>query len=158
MDKLVRITASILASPDLNEDEIEQKVLELSNDALLARRLIDWIPEIFGYVMILRGYEISPPDKFFAKNKSGEWEAFEFKLEPCLEPAFRLASELFYAEDKEAFNRIFCLSSTFGLLKQVLEAGGEVKDTEFKALTMVGIPAEFYRSKKKSWLRSLFNF
>ena len=156
VDVLVRKTAELLADSNLQDNELEQKVLEYTKDASLARRLIDWIPEIFGFVLVKHCWNLTLPKTFSAQNRRGEWESFEFKMEPCIPAAFNLATELFHSGDRSAFGRIAQRSSVLDSANRAANAGEDLDGAEFGSLSMLGIPAEFYRGKKAPWLKSLF--
>ena len=94
-DELILQTIDILATANISDAEIETRVAALSPDAMTARRLVDWIPEAFGLVLIFHWPDGPTPSKTFsARDKDGNWHNFECNREPIFGPALRIGAEL----------------------------------------------------------------
>lgn len=106
MDELVRLTAKLLADADRSDQVLEQKVLALTNDAVLSRRMIDWIPEIYALVLATHAWNLRVPNTLRAKNRNGAWEDFAFDREPCVPSDFKLATQHYHSGEREAFGRV----------------------------------------------------
>ena len=74
-ENLVQAAIGILGNPDLSDDDIEHQVGELAQDAMLARRLIDVIPEAFGLIFVSHfksAETMELPSTFSAKDAQGD--------------------------------------------------------------------------------------
>lgn len=73
---LVEAAIGVLGNPDLKGDEIEARVLALAGgDAMLARRLIDVVPEGFGLVLVSHvesAATLQLPTGFSVQDAAGE--------------------------------------------------------------------------------------
>lgn len=70
IEQLQRAIA-ILGSDNITETEVDAKISELVHDPVLAQRLISWIPEVFGLVLVSHLGKVHLPTTFSAKASGG---------------------------------------------------------------------------------------
>ncbi len=150
LDDKVRIVISILASDDMTEDAIESAVLAEVRDPMLARRLIDWIPEAFGIVTVSHMGRIGIPATFKAKTKQGGWREFPLDVEPILLCALKRAQQMYHDGPRHLFAPLASRSSTMAVVNKALNEGSSLDGAQLGAPRMLGIPAEFYAPVKRS--------
>ncbi|UXI69005.1 hypothetical protein [Tahibacter amnicola] len=144
LQTLVRQTIPILADANAGRADIEARVLALAGDAALARRLIDWIPEPFGMVLVAHLGDLRFAKTFKAQNAAGEWIEFPLEAEPIFQHALILASALCHNGPQEVFQAVALKSSVVPAVNKALQAGQKLADGTFGATRMLGIPAETY--------------
>lgn len=133
-----------MGSEGIDDDDVETRVAALVQDPMLARRLIDWLPEAFGIVLISHMGTVTSPDTFSAKNKSGEWVQFDLKAEPIFELATRLAMRIFHEGPRSTFSNIVGRSALLAAASRGLDDGESLDGASLGGLAMLGIPAEVY--------------
>lgn len=155
--ELVEQAVSILGRTGITNDEIESEVLSLAQDKMLARRLIDWIAEAFG--MVLVGHissEIILPTTFSAKNAKGKWFEFKFAEEPIFVEAIKIAQRIHHAGPQELFLNIASRGSMTNTVSNALNAGANLNGAVLSGPALIGIPAETYPAPPKSIWSRLF--
>lgn len=124
-------------------DEIEAQVLEWTGDTIVARRLIDWVPEAFGFVALSHMKQLTLDTTFQAQSGSGDWLQFDFESEPVFLEARRLAMSLFHDGPKDRFWSVANRSSMVTAVNRMLSvnpaAHGRVSGP-----AMIGLPAAIY--------------
>lgn len=155
-DAQIEEVARVIGAEGASEAEIESGVLALVQDPLLARRLIDWMPEAFGMVLVSHMDAVALPTGFFAKNDRGDWVEFDLRAEPIVASAIRLALHLYHNGPRNTFSNIAVRSSVICSVNRALNDGASLKDATLSGPSMMGIPAETYLSPKPSIWRKLF--
>ena len=92
---LVADAAEIIGTENITDDEMEAKMLALTGDAMVARRLIDWIPEAFGKVLISRLGKVTFGKTFSARDARGKWKSIPMSSEPIYAIAVSLAQQIY---------------------------------------------------------------
>lgn len=135
----------VLARHASQSDRVEAEMLALVGDDALARRLIDWIPEAFGAVLI--GHMklgISLPKTFTAKDSHGLWREFSFSAEPIFVKAVEAASVIYHEGPREVFVALAPSGSMVDAVNRALNAGADLSGASLAGPAMLGIPAETY--------------
>lgn len=155
----VHVVFGLLGREDKSIEEIESEVLSMVPDAMTARRLIDWIPEIVALVIVGHICDLKLPNTFSATTAEGRCVELEFDSEPIVAFAFAVASDAIHSERKQHALRVASRSATMAVVNRTLEAGHALEDLGGGSLsgpTMIGIPAEIYSPRKSSiWQRFL---
>jgi hypothetical protein len=144
--ELIASAVAILGMNDISEAEIERQICSLTNDPMVARRLIDWIPEAFGMVLIPHVAAVILPTTFKAKSKAGDWIELDFALEPIFFDAIQIGSEMFHSDSRITFSNIVLRSATVGAVNKALNQGYSLDGVTLSSIAMIGIPAELYHS------------
>lgn len=141
---------ALIAQEGLGDDDIEQRMTALATEPMLARRLIDWLPEAFGLVLVSHMDGVELPTRFSASDRNGRWHEFEFAAEPIFAPAMNLAMQMYQAGPRQSFARIAQRSSIVDAVSRALEQCGSLEGTRLSGPALVGIPAEIYASARGS--------
>ena len=153
---LIERSAAIIGADGISDDAIECEVLALSQDPMLARRLIDWIPEAFGLVFVPHLAKVTFPTTFRARSNRGNWMEFEFKVEPIFPIAARLGMEMYHAGQNPSFGNVVLRSSMIDAVNKALNAGETLDGAVLSGPAMIGIPAETYLPPSTSLWRRIF--
>ena len=153
---LIESTAVIIGTDGINDGEIEAEVSILAQDAMLARRLIDWIPEAFGLVFIPHLANVNLPTTFSAKSNNGKWFEFKFDAEPIFLGAVRLGVEMYHSGPRNTFSNIALRSSTVAAVNLALNQGSSLKGATLSGPRLIGVPAEVYLPPRQSLWRRFF--
>jgi hypothetical protein len=149
-------TIAVLGVEGISENEVESTVASFAGDKMIARRLIDWIPEAFGIVLASHIGKINLPTTFSAQSHNGEWKHFEFKVEPIFVESLRIATDMYHSGDRPTFGNVAKRSSMVDVVNNALNAGESIDGATLSGPALVGIPAEVYEVKSKSpWQRFL---
>jgi hypothetical protein len=135
----------VLAKHASQPDRVESEVRALVGDDALARRLIDWIPEAFGAVLI--GHMklgINLPKTFTAKDAHGLWQEFPFSAEPIFVKAVQAAAVIHHEGPREVFVALAPSGCMVGAVNRALNAGADLSGASLAGPAMLGIPAETY--------------
>jgi hypothetical protein len=146
---------AILGVEGIPEGEVQASIASFAHDKMVARRLIAWIPEAFGIVLVTHLGKVNLPTTFSARSTDGEWKQFEFKLEPIFAEALRVASDMYHSSDRSAFGNVAKRSSTVDVVNKVLNAGNSIEGATLSGPALIGIPAEVYGPTPKSMWRRL---
>jgi hypothetical protein len=147
---------AVLGVEGIAESKVEANIASFAKDKMVARRLIDWIPEAFGIVLVSHIGKINLPATFSARSSDGQWKQFEFKVEPIFGEALRLAADMYHTGDRSAFGSIAKRSSMVDVVNKVLNAGDSIDGATLSGPALIGIPAEVYEANPRSMWRSLF--
>jgi hypothetical protein len=142
-------TIALLGSDGITEDEVEAGVAAFAQDPMTARRLIDWIPEAFGLVLVSHLGKILPPKTFGAKASDGKWVEFDLKAEPIFIDTLSLAIEVYHSGPRSTFSNIALRSSMLGAVNEALNAGVSIDGAVLSGPALIGIPAEVYGYRTK---------
>lgn len=137
----IEVLAKYAGQPDL----VEAEILSLAGDADLARRLIDWIPEAFGAVLI--GHMelgLNLPQTFTAKNVQGHWQEFPLSAEPIFVEAVDAASVYYHEGPRDVFAALAPAGCMVDAVNRALNAGADLAGASLAGPVMLGIPAETY--------------
>lgn len=140
----VQKAIAVLGRDGISEDEIEVEIAALAQEQMLARRLRDWLPEVFGIVLISHTVDIHLPDTFGAQDKHGNWFQLEFKLEPIIQMAGKVATEMYHDGPRNTFSNIALRSALLGVVGRVLKESGSLNGGYLSGPALIGIPAEIY--------------
>ena len=137
---------NLMGSASLSEDELRNEAFALLGDQMLARRVLNFVPEAFGAMLIghIPGMITRLPRTFSVCAADGKWHELPFPEEPVFAQAVQLAKRLAHQGDGEVFETVSKRSSLFSLVNKSLGAGKEPEDIGMPALAFVGIPAEIY--------------
>jgi hypothetical protein len=113
-EELLQNAIAVLGRDGISHDEIEDEIAALAQEKMLARRLIDWLPEVFGIVVISHMGDIRLPTTFGAQDRDGNWFQFEFRCEPIIQIAGRVATEMYHAGPRKSFTNIALRSALLG--------------------------------------------
>ncbi|WP_434026802.1 hypothetical protein [[Pseudomonas] boreopolis] len=153
---LIERSIAIIGSDGISAEEIETNVLALAKDPMLARRLIDWLPETFGIVFVPHLANVNLPTTFSAKSSRGKWMEFEFKVEPIFPIALRFSMEIFHSGPRSTFSNIALRSSMVAVVNRALNEGASLDGATLSGPALIGIPAETYLPAPTSLWRRLF--
>jgi len=142
--ELIQRTISLLGEGERRDTEIEIGVARFAPDRLAQRRLIDWIPEAFGYALLPHVGDLSLPTTFSAKAKDGTWREFPFDREPVFAQAVQIANEMYRDNPRGVFSAVAKRSAMLAPVNDLLNEGRSVTGVKVAGPTMAGIPAEFY--------------
>lgn len=142
---------AVLGRDGISGDEIEIEISAFVHEQMLARRLIDWLPEIFGIVLISHMEDINLPDTFGAQDKHGNWFRLEFKLEPIFQMAIKVATEMYHAGPRNTFGNIALRSAMVSTVSRVLNESGSLEGGYLSGPSLIGIPAEIYLPPSKAF-------
>jgi hypothetical protein len=155
IEELVDAVIEILGDPDLSSDEIELKVAALALEPILARRLIDVVPEAFGLILISHienADKMELPTTFSAQNVHGDWETFSLKDEPIFVAGVLAAQAMFHNGPRLKFQTVTNRSGLLDSVNHALNASGEsgtscLVGSRLEGPKFLGIPAETYLSE-----------
>lgn len=153
--ELIERSVEIIGSDGISNEVIESQILALSQDRMLARRLIDWLPEAFGLVFVPHLAKVVLPTTFSAKSSRGKWMEFEFKVEPIFPIAVRIGMEMYHAGPNKTFSNIALRSSIVNVVNQALNNGSPLDGATLSGPALIGISAETYLPPPKSLWRWL---
>ena len=139
----VQAVVDLMASGQFTDDEIEEKVLDWTGDELMSRRLIDWIPEVFGLLVVGHLDQFNLDPTFQVKSASGEWRTFDITSEPIVEEAGKIAAAMFHDAAGARFRSIASRSSLVDAANRALKTNPRIKST-LSGPAFIGIPAHVY--------------
>ncbi|MBK1884913.1 hypothetical protein JIN85_21055, partial [Luteolibacter pohnpeiensis] len=145
----------IIGEEGISDDDIEARVLELATDSMLARRLIDWLPEILGAVAVAHMGRVNFMNTFSAKTKKGKWKSIPMQAEPIFMEGIKLAQDAWHQDWSEAHERVAIRSAIMRSASQVIDSGQSLNGVTTSGPALIGIPAEIYRSEL-SFLQRIF--
>jgi hypothetical protein len=152
-DDVVSNAIRILGSDGISEDEIEAQVAALVSDPMEARRLVDWIPEAFGMVLVSHLGKPVLPNTFSAKDVQGKWKSFPITCEPIFVSALVVAQRIFHDGPRALHQNIAMRSSIANTANNALNAGVSIDGAVFSGPALIGIPAEVYPKQPSFWQR-----
>ena len=153
-EELLQKAIAVIGRDGISEDDIEVEISAIIEEQMLARRLIDWLPEIFGIVLVSHMGDIHLPNTFSAKDASGNWIELEFDVEPIVQVAARLATEMYHAGPRNTFSNIALRSSMVDAVNRALNQQESLNGARLSGPALIGIPAEIYLPPLKPfWYR-----
>ena len=147
---------AILGSEGISDGDVESGIASFADNKLVARRLIDCIPEAFGIVLASHVGRINLPSTFSARLKSGNWKSFEFAVEPVFDLSLRIAADMYHAGDRATFGNVAKRSSIIVALNNALNSGASIEGATLSGPALIGVPAETYEAKSKPLWQKLF--
>ncbi len=100
--------------------------------------------------------KVALPTTFRAKNKRGEWVELDFRLEPIVQTAVQIATNMYHAGSGSAFGNLATRSAIVGAVNNALNAGNSIDGAILSGPALIGIPAEVYMPERRSFWRGLF--
>lgn len=153
---LVARAIAIIGADDISDSGIESGVLALAQDKMLARRLIDWIPEAFGMILIGHMAHVHLPTTFSARTKRGKWISFEFGLEPIFPIALGMAAGMYHSGPCNTFTAIVVRSCVLAVVNKALSQGADLEGAKLSGPALIGVRAEVYIPPQESLWRRIF--
>jgi hypothetical protein len=147
---------AILGVEGISESEVESGIASFTGDTMVARRLIDCVPEAFGIVLASHVGKINLPSTFSARSNGGKWKSFEFKAEPIFVESLRIAIDMYHSGDRSTFGNIAKRSSMIDVVNKALNAGESIDGATLSSPALIGISAETYEAKSKSLWQKFF--
>lgn len=154
-DQLQRVV-TILGSTAARDDAMESNVQELVADKILAQRLLDWIPEVFGLVLVSHIGKVNLPRTFSAKSSDGRWVEISLDAEPIFKAVVPIAMAMFHSGPRDAFRNIAERSAILDTANKALNAGASLEGAYLSGPALIGIPAEVYAKQSLSFWKRLF--
>lgn len=145
-EAVLKRAIDLIGQDGLSDDDIQQRILALVQEPVLAQRLIAWLPEAFGLVLISGMDGVDPPAAFTARDRRGRWREFAFDAEPLLPMALVLANEMFVAGPRFSFGRIAQRSAMVAAVSQVLQQDGSLHGARICGPALANVEAEVYTS------------
>lgn len=156
-EETVQAAIAIIGTSGIEDEQIERDVRALVSDDMTARRLIDWIPEAFGIVLVSHiSNKIILPKTFSAKSTAGKWVQLPFQTEPIFVTALQIAQVIFHEGPKETFQNVSLRSSMTNTVNNALNSGVSLDGACMSGPALIGIPADVYPSPPKPFWRRLF--
>jgi hypothetical protein len=154
---IIARAVDILGADDLSEDEVESRVAGLVADSMTATRLIDWIPEAFGFVWVSQLSTTTMPTAFGAQKASGEWEESPLTSEPIFTAALPIAQAMLKDGPHAMFHKISTQSCLANAFRRSLDKGCPIDGGVLEGPCLLRIPAEVYHAAKRSFWRKLLS-
>ena len=149
-DELLQRAISLLGEGERRDAEILVSVARLVPDKLTAHRLIDWIPEAFGYVLLPHVGDLRLPAAFTARAKDGGWREFSFDREPIFAQTVAIATAMYADNPRGVFSLVAKRSTMVQAVNAVLNEGRSAKGIAVAGPAIAGVPAEFYDARPKA--------
>src|SRR6185312_1979337 len=137
IDELVTGCISLLGQTGTPPDEEERRVLQLVADPMIARRLIAWIPEAFGFVLAAHIAKVEFTNTFSAKNKQGTWVTIEINREPIFAAALRAATSMFHSGPRDVYQAIAYRSAALAAVNKALNAGDSIEGAHLSGPALI---------------------
>jgi len=154
--EVVSRAVEIIGEDGISDVDIEFQLLDIVPDSITAKRLFLFIPEAFGIVLANRIARVTMPTEFDAKNSENVWERFALSCEPVFACALQAAEVMYDSEREKIFNNVAMRSSIMHALNNMVKNGSKMDGTCFTPIAVISIPAEIYRTPKKSMWRKIF--
>ncbi len=156
-EETIAAAIEILGSAGIEYGDVERLIRELVSDDMTSRRLIDWIPEAFGFVLVSHlSSKIVLPTTFSAKADSGRWVTLKLTDEPIFTTSLQMAQQMFHNGPREIFQNIALRSAMTNTANNALNAGTSLDGAVFSGPALIGIPANLYPQPPISFWRRLF--
>src|SRR5688500_1723640 len=120
---------------------MEALVLNLAQDYMLPRRLVEWLPEAFGIVFIPHLAGLNLPTTFSAQTRSGKWMEVEFQAEPIFSTAVRIGMEMYHSGPRDTFKNVVLRSSVVDAVNKALNENVSIDGATLSGPALIGIPA-----------------
>ena len=133
-----------LGDGDRRDLEIEIAIGRFASDKMTVRRLVDWIPEAFAYVLLPHVGDMALPTTFSARARDGTWREFAFDREPIFAQAVQIAGQMYRDNPRGVFSAVAKRSTMLAPVNDLLNEGRSLKDVKVAGPAMAAIPAEFY--------------
>lgn len=156
-EETFRAVIAIIGTSGIESEQIERDVRALVSDDMTARRLIDWIPEAFGIVLVMHiSDKVILPKTFSARSTTGKWVVLPFKYEPIFVTVVQIAQTMYHEGPREVFQNISLRSAMTDTVNNALNAGVSLDGACMSGPALLGIPADIYPSPPRSFWRRLF--
>ena len=117
--------------------------------AMLARRLIDWIRETFGTVLVSHLKGISFSKTFEARDTQGRWQSIPYSSEPIFGAAVVIGQAMCHSGPRGKFQKIAHHSAIFDTVNNALNASASLDGAVMSGPALLSIPADIYSPVKK---------
>lgn len=156
-EQQIRQTIAVMGRDGISDADLETEVGALLGESMLARRMLDWLPEIFGMVLVAHMEDdITLPKTFSAQNWRGDWVEMEFDVEPLFQPTLCIAMEMYHSGPREAFGNIAMRSAAVSAVSRALEQNQSLDGASLSGPALIGVPAEIYLPRPRPFWRRLF--
>lgn len=149
-DAQLEQVAMLMGAESPDDEHLEFRVATLVQDPMLAKRLISWLPEAFGIVLITHIDSVILPKTFSAKSKRGKWVEIDLGAEPIFRSAVQLATHMYHNGPRSVFSNIATRSAMVDAVNRALNEVRSIQGATLSGPALVGIPAEIYLSKPQS--------
>jgi hypothetical protein len=157
-EETVRAAIFIIGTPEIEDEQIEKDVHALVDDDMAARRLIDWIPEAFGMVLVSHlSNKIVLPKTFSARSTNGKWFEMPFEVEPIFVVTLKMAQTIYHEGPRDVFRNVSRRSSMTNTVNNALNSGASLDGGCLSGPALIGIPADVYPLPPISFWRRLFS-
>jgi hypothetical protein len=150
LDTQLADAAAIVGANDATEEAIDAQVHALLGDRLLARRVIDWLPEAFALVLIPNITSVKLPTTFSARTRNGSWIEFRFDAEPIIQSAIHLGADMYVSGPRDLFRNVVNRSSLLAVVDKALNGKHDLKGVALSGPALIGVPAEVYLPQSRS--------
>ncbi|MBX3743286.1 MAG: hypothetical protein KF712_20035 [Akkermansiaceae bacterium] len=141
--ELIKEAAAILGE-DLTKEESEARIRILTDDPMLATRLVEWIPEAFGTAAVSRMGKVIFSNTFQVRDSGGRWITLPCSAEPIFTQAMEMTDEYTRGGREDVFLHIAGRSAVFSSAASALEAGQTLDGAVSSGPAFVSLPAEIY--------------
>ncbi|QQL45524.1 hypothetical protein [Sulfuriroseicoccus oceanibius] len=140
----ISAAVEIIGRDGITEEEIEDEVLALVGDPLVARRLIDWVPEVFGRVLVASMGRVTVVKEFEVQDERGEWRRLPFESEPIVAVAQQRARELGAQSPNDLFLKVALRSAVASAVADAIKEGHPLTGSSIGGPSFVTLPASVY--------------
>ena len=147
LENLVAQAIAIMSEEDIPDDMMIARIRKLMPRRVLAERLLIFIPEGFGLVMLGHQVLLLFPENFKVKDRFDNWVEFPLQAEPVLLIAMSMgmaAAHSEYANRVKAFERIALRSSSRAVIQKARTGVMGEKFMKMQSLPILGVAAEVY--------------
>jgi len=148
--------AGLMGAENADDEQLESLVVTFVGEPMLAKRLISWLPEAFGMVLISHMDSVILPKTFSAKSERGNWVELDLNAEPIFQPAVQLATHMYHNGPESTFSNIATRSAVVAAVNRALNEVRSLHGATLSGPALINIPAEIYLSKPSSIWRKLF--
>ncbi|MHB1059114.1 MAG: hypothetical protein ACYC0F_14645 [Rhodanobacter sp.] len=142
--------ADMMVLENHSDAETWQLISSLTGEQSLATRIVEWLPEAFGYVLISRIPGVVLPTTFNVKDANGAWHELPFTAEPLTREAIELGVEAIDSGSGDVFAKISLRSSIVAAVNSALNAGADISEATISGPAFVNLPAEIYLPTNKA--------
>lgn len=140
--KVLEGVVALMAQEGNSYDRTLQLVSSLVGDDTLALRVVEWLPEAFGYAVVSRIPGLTLPKTFQVKNAQGHWQQLPLADEPLWAEMVSFAESAFSTELDAAVADIALRSSMLDVVNAALNFGADLSGAAISGPAFVGLRAE----------------
>lgn len=135
-----------LSVSDVTESEYKRLAADVVGDPHLARRIIEWLPEACGLMLIGHMDGVGLPTTFEARDRAGEWKSFPLSRDPIVADALEFASRIIHDGPTYLFEGLAMQIVVLGRMDRALNAGESLEGTILPPPRMRSVYAEMLAS------------